>query len=137
MPIDFHAGFPFTAAVSKAAPRRGLRYDLKMHLDDLGTDPRTPGALPVAQIPEIVGVSRLACGEVRVVCDALIRDCPSGAVADLARRLRQQAIRLGQVATMLSTVDAGPDVLVWTRRGLPLHRRIWAAGRAAWAVLRG
>lgn len=108
-----------------------------MHLDDLGTDPRTPGALPVEQIPEIVGVSRLACGEVRVVCDALIRDCPSGAVADLARRLRQQAIRLGQVATLLSAVDVGPDAMAWARPRLPLHRRLWAAGRAAWAVLRG
>lgn len=104
---------------------------------DLGTDPRAPCALPLEQIPGVVGAARVVCGEARVVCDTLIRDCAAPPVMAEARRLRVAAIRLGQAATALSAVEAGPDVLVWTRPRLPLPHRLYAALRAAWIVMRG
>lgn len=106
------------------------------HMELDATDPRSdPRGIPINEAPLYVGRARLACGEVRIAAEAIARE--GGELERHARRLAQHAIRLGQVANALSAVPVSDVAVVYLPPGIPLRRRVVAAWRAAWVILRG
>lgn len=85
----------------------------------------------------VIGSARVAAGEVRIAAEAIAREHGGGELARHARRLAQHAIRLGQAANALSAVPVDDVAVLYLPPGIPLRRRVWAAWRATWAILRG
>ena len=93
------------------------------------TDPRTRTALPVQEVPLVVGQVRVVAGEIATLCRAMSLDCTSAEGREQAARLYQQALRLGQAATALSAVPLEKDALLWVAPKLTRWQKLKLAGR--------
>lgn len=98
------------------------------------TDPRTRSALPVQEVPLVVGQVRVIAGEIAIVCRAMSLDCTTTESREQATRLYQQALRLGQAATALSAVPLEKEALLWVAPKLTRWQRIKLAVRLIWTL---
>jgi hypothetical protein len=98
-----------------------------------GTDPRARMHIPAGRAPFAIAEIRTAAGEIRIAADALAREAGSGPVFAQAHALRVNAMRLGQMASLLSAVPLGEVALLHLPPSLPWRVR----ARAAWLVLVG